>query len=753
MAAINELKEHYNIDVSELKKLPGDVDYRNIKYEVAAKEGEKYILKIFPDKDELDLAIEETWLCNRIAPLLSFKVPLTLTCKNDELFFSSSEGPAKILHFIEGDFIMNVEQTPALLYELGEKTGEMLHALKGINSPLIRSRKIFWDIQNAELSFNRLQFIREHETRRKVHYFLDRFSQFVAPKLRFMRHSIIHGDLNDHNILVKDGRVEGFIDFGDSTYSPVVSELAVACAYMMMDKSDPVEDVLPLINGFCRVYPLEREEIEALPEMVAARLCISLCNSAEKRDSGVDNEYVLISEEPARELIDKLIEINPLRIKERFLEAGGFDFGSMRNRRERILSVRKKNTGSSLSLTYRKPVYMTGAAFQYMYDENGSAFLDTCNNIPHVGHCHPVVSEAVSKQSRILNTNTRYLYDTMADYIERLLEYFPPGLDRVFMVNSGSAATDLAVRMAQTFSGRGHMAVMEHGYHGNTLTAINMSSYKFDGKGGGGKPHNVIKLPLPKLFRGKYATGEEYAEEAKAILEERKQKGVMPAGLIAETVSGCGGQVPVAPGYFKILQPYLKENEILTVIDEVQTGFGRLGEYFWGFGMHGIIPDIVILGKPMGNGFPVAAVVTTGEVSAAFNTGMEFFSSFGGSTLSCKAAGAVLDVIEAENLRGNAGKVGTFLKGELLKLQKIHHVIADVRGEGLFLGVELEDEKGNPDTKTSSLLINRLRDKNVLASTDGPFNNVIKIKPPMCFTEKNAAHFAGMLDEFFSGSG
>lgn len=750
MTVIKELKEYYNIDVSELRELPGDVDYQNIKYEVIAKDGEKFILKIFPGKDELELAKEETRICNTIAPMLSFRVPVTIPSKNNRFFFKSSAGEAKLLRYIDGEFIMNVEQTPGLLYRLGEKAGELTCSLTGINSNTIKSRRLFWDIQNAGFSYNKIDLISENPTRSQVHYFLDRFREFVEPELHLLRHSIIHGDLNDHNILVKNGRVEGFIDFGDSTFSPVVCELAVACAYMMMNKSFPLEEVLPLVRGYCNTFPLERKEAELLPELIAARLCISLCNSAEKKHSGRESNYVLISEKPAKALIDKLITLNPEKMRDSFLGAAGFEKGSRERKREWIFSVRQANTGSSLRLNYEIPVYMTGAAFQYMYDEKGNTLLDTCNNIPHVGHCHPVVSEAISGQLRLLNTNTRYLYDTMAEYIEKLLGYFPRGLDRVFMVNSGSAATDLAARMANAWRGREHMAVLEHGYHGNTLTAISLSSYKFDGKGGRGKPGNIIKLPLPKLFRGRLASGEEYAEEARDILEEEKEKGNIPAALFAEPVSGCGGQVPVAPGYFKSLHPYLKENDILTVIDEVQTGFGRPGGYFWGFEKHGIVPDIVILGKPMGNGFPVAAVVTTGEVAGAFDTGMEFFSSFGGSTLSCRVAGAVLEVLDKENLQENARKAGGFLKEEFMKLQKIHPVIADVRGEGLFLGVELEDEEAKPATKLASYLVNGLRMENILAASDGPYDNVLKIKPPMCFSVDNSVHFAGVIDRLLS---
>jgi len=773
------LKELFNIEVSEAKEHQGDVDYSNLIYELTGTGGRKYILKIFDDPQELALAEEEARICGEIAPLLSFRVPETISGANNELFFDTPKGKARLSPFIGGDFIMDTKQTPEIMLSLGEKIGELDRQLEKIESPLIESRRLPWDIKNAHFSFDKSSLIKEPELKRLVDYFFDRFHHFAWPRLHSLRHSIIHGDLNDHNILVKDGEVEGFIDFGDSVCSALVCELAVACAYMMMNKNEPVKEVLPLIEGYNRVLPLKREEMEILPELITARLCISLCNSAEKKEKGLDNDYVLISEKPARDLLEKWISLNPLYVRDSFLGAAGVasggkapDGGGCNEReackkiageerkdiketglkgesepeRERLLEIRRTRTGSSLSLHYDTPVYMKEAAFQYMYNAEGKTFLDTCNNIPHIGHCHPAVSKAVSVQSRLLNTNTRYLYDSFAEYTCKLLEFFPSSLNKVFLVNSGSAATDLAIRMACIWSRRRHLAVLSHGYHGNTLAAVNVSSYKFDGRGGEGTPENVIKLPLPKLFNGMYASGKEYAANAKSVLQESVADGNRPAAFIAEPVSGCGGQVPVAPGYFKEIEAFLKKNGILFIMDEVQTGFGRLGDHFWGFSMHGVTPDMVILGKPMGNGHPVAAVVTTSEIADAFDTGMEFFSSFGGNTVSCKVAGAVIDVICSEKLQENASLTGGYLKEELGGLKKRYPQIGDVRGEGLFLGVELVGQDLKPATELASRVKNGLRERCVLAATDGPFDNVIKIKPPLCFNRQNAAHFIDELE-------
>ena len=445
-----------------------------------------------------------------------------------------------------------MRHTDKLLFSLGEKIAELNIALSEVKSPILASRKLFWDLQNATLSYHKTQLIKEPEKRKLVNYYFDRFRQFVLPHLHTLRHSIIHGDLNDYNILVKDGKIEGFLDFGDATYTPLINELAIAMTYIMLGKEHPFEQLLPLLKGYHKINPLTKPEVELLPELITTRLCISLCNSAEKKHIRQDNEYVLISEEPGWALIEKWIKVNPLKIKKLFFDATGFESEVAKHKKDELLSIRNKTAGKSLALSYKVPVYMTSAAFQYMFDECGNTFLDAYNNIPHVGHCHPKISEVLSKQARILNTNTRYLYDSYAAYSEKLLRYFPSSLSKVFFVNSGSEATDLAIRMARTFNQRNHIAVLEHGYHGNSTLGIEVSSYKFDGKGGNGKADHILKLPLPNLFSGKYATGIEFAEEAKKIIHEAIESGNNPAAFIAEPISGCGGQVPLAPGYLKL---------------------------------------------------------------------------------------------------------------------------------------------------------------------------------------------------------
>jgi 4-aminobutyrate aminotransferase-like enzyme len=384
---------------------------------------------------------------------------------------------------------------------------------------------------------------------------------------------------------------------------------------------------------------------------------------------------------------------------------------------------------------------MVKSAFQYMYDAEGNTFLDAYNNIPHVGHSHPKVVEAAQRQLAKLNTNTRYIYDELADYAEKLLKHFPSQLNKVFFVNSGSAASDLAVRMANNHTKSNTMMVMESGYHGNTQIAIDISDYKFNNPKGDGQKNHIIKTILPDTYRGKYTAditnaGTLFGKDAVAQIEQSKQP---ISAFISEPILGCAGQVPLADGYLKEVYPAIRAQGGICISDEVQTGFGRLGDHFWGYEAYGVIPDMVILGKPIANGHPMGAVVCTLEIAESFEKGVEFFSSFGGNPVSCAIASAVLDVIEEEKLQENAKVVGDYYMSLLKDMMKKYSCIGDVRGSGLFIGFDIvEDNSKTPNTALASHIKNELRNKHILVSTDGPYDNVIKTKPPLCFSKKNA---------------
>ena len=420
------------------------------------------------------------------------------------------------------------------------------------------------------------------------------------------------------------------------------------------------------------------------------------------------------------------------------------------------LTARRRLLGRNLSVSYREPLKIVRGWKQYLYDETGRAYLDAYNNVPLVGHSHPRVVRAVQEQMALLNTNSRYLHDNLVRYAERLTSLLPAPLRVCYVLNSASEATELALRLARTLTGREDVIVLESAYHGHTTGLIDISPYKFDGPGGGGRKPWVHVAPLPDDFRGPYRrddpeAGKKYAAAVGRLVEEAGARGG-PAAFIAETLPSVAGQIVFPPGYLAEAYGHVRAAGGVCIADEVQVGFGRLGSHFWGFETQEVVPDIVVLGKPIGNGFPLAAVVTTEPIAVSFDNGMEFFSTFGGNPVACAAGLAVLDVMEDERLQERALRVGDHFIEKLTRLAERHPIIGDVRGSGLFLGLELVRDRRTlePAGPEAGYVVDRLRELGVLAGTDGPFHNVIKIRPPLCFSEADADVFATALDGILS---
>jgi 4-aminobutyrate aminotransferase-like enzyme len=418
------------------------------------------------------------------------------------------------------------------------------------------------------------------------------------------------------------------------------------------------------------------------------------------------------------------------------------------------LAVRRKRMGHNLSISYREPLKIIRGWMQYLFDDEGRKYLDAYNNVAHVGHNHPRVVAAAQRQLGVLNTNTRYLHDNINRYAEKLTSLFHESLRVCFFVNSGSEANELALRLAQTYTHQRHLIVLEAAYHGNTNTLIDISPYKHNGPGGKGAPAWVHATPIPDDYRGAYKrndpqAGKKYARHVLEIIDKLKQKGSGLAGFIAESLPSVGGQIILPPGYLADVYGYVREAGGVCITDEVQTGFGRIGTHFWGFEAQGVVPDIVVLGKPIGNGHPLGAVVTTQAIADAFNNGMEYFSTFGGNPVSCAVGLEVLNVVQDEQLQEHALRVGNFMLEELRPLVDRYPIVGDVRGSGLFLGVELvrDRETVEPAADEASFVCNRMREHGILAGTDGPYHNVVKIRPPMPFDEQDAALLVDVMEK------
>ncbi len=738
MNIVQLLLELYGLNVTDFKKMEG---YDSTNYSIISSDNQKYVLKLHDSNSDSSFIEAENQMLLWTAERFEYESSVPHLSKKNKILNDFGEYKCRLLSFVEGDFLANTTKTKKLISSFGEFVAKLDMALKDFNHLAIKALESKWDLRHALKSQKHSTEVIDPSKRKLVDYFYLQHNEKVLPNIYNLRKQIIHGDANDWNVLVKNGKVSGIIDFGDACHSHLINEVAIASTYIAFDQSDPVETIANFINAYHKINPLEKLELELLYYLIANRLIVSVCNSAYSRRLNPENEYISISEKGAWETIEKWISINPIKAKNTFLDAAEIHKNKTPNT-SKILQKRNRFFSKAMSVSYQEPIQMTGAAFQYMYDADGNTYLDAYNNIPLVGHSHPKVVNAIQKQAAQLNTNTRYLYTIMNDYAEQLLAKFPAKLNKLFLVNSGSAASDLAIRLANNFTGKKDIVVMDHGYHGNTRMGIDISAYKFDGKGGKGARTNIHKLPLPNVYNGKF-TGENagtlFADEAVKIIQQKNSEGTEFSAFIAEPIVGCGGQVPLPPDYLqKVFAEFRKLNTIC-IADEVQIGFGRLGSHFWGFEMLKVVPDIVIIGKPMGNAHPIAGVVTTTEISDAFANGMEFFSSFGGNPVSCAAAKAVLDTLEEEQLQSQALETGNYFISELKKLQKSFSCIGDVRGSGLFLGIDIVQDKFSKeaDTKLAKHLKNALKEKYILVSTDGPFDNVIKTKPPLCFNIKN----------------
>ena len=674
-----------------------------------------------------------------------------------------------MLSYLPGTTLAETKpHTPELLGSLGSLLAEIDSALKDFAHPGAH-RFLKWDLSRSNWARDYLGYIVNPERRALAKRFLNLFEEEAVPRFPLLRRSVIYGDANDHNALVDPttNRVVSVIDFGDMHEGFTVGEPAVAAAYAVLDKDDPLAAAAAVLAGYHQILPLQEEEIAAFFALMGARLAVSVVNSAHRKSLVIDDPYVTASEAPAWEALDRLAAIDPRTALEYFRASVGkvapiggkksADGSSADLKKdltvEEALAARKRLLGGNLSLSYEKPLKIVRGSMQHLYDETGRAYLDVYNNVPLVGHSHPRVVRAIQEQAALLNTNTRYLHDNILRYAERLTVLLPDPLRVCYFVNSGSEANELALRLARTHTGREDVVVLEHAYHGHTSALIDISPYKFDGPGGRGRKPWVHVAPIADDYRGAYRRGEpeigkKYAAHVGEILNDCKKKGQRVAAYIAETLPSVAGQIVFPPNYLAEVYKFVRTEGAVCIADEVQVGFGRLGTHFWGFGAQGVVPDIAVFGKPMGNAFPLAAVVTTREIAASFANGMEFFSTFGGNPVACAAGLAVLDVLRDENLQQNALMVGTQWMRDLRSLQAKYPLVGDVRGLGLFLGIDLvtDRETRAPATRQASYVVNRLREEGILAGTDGPHHNVIKLRPPLCFTSADASRFTSALD-------
>ncbi len=959
------LKDHFGL-IGEISQLPGE---RDLNFKVVT--DQVYVLKLYEAGNRDWLELQDFAL--RILEIAGIPTPIQST-QGHFLVDLPNGRTARLLQWVDGEPWAKSETDSNLLQTLGAKIALVDKKLSTIaineKNAQVLNRQFIWNLLQAGSLIAETNLIKDLVLQTAVTNVLQSFKDKVIPKLRALPTQVIHNDGNDYNILV-DGDRLGLIDFGDIVIAPKIAGLAVCAAYMVLEKDEPIKEILPLIRGYHMVAPLTPPELEILFDLIQVRLAMSVVNAAIQSKSAPANQYLLISQGVVPNALLKLAKTDRNHSHFRFRDACGYegnpnsrairqylesvakpsdvvckpfatakkyffnwsidnpalprteaelnvlmaqvdaqvsigyyceernvyqgeafnikspsartfhlgvdlgmpagsavyapldgevyafndnntylDYGPVimlqhltdtgipfwtlyghlsrtsllpltvgmkikagdqiatmgveaenvgwpphthfqlltdlcgmgldvhgvaprdevslwrsispnpnlilrikegadahgkvspeviRNQRDTVLS-------QNLSLNFRAPLQIVKGEGAYLFDQSGKKYLDLVNNVAHVGHGHPRVVAAGASQMATLNTNTRYLHQNIVEYGRALTSTLPDPLTVIFFVNSGSEANDLAIRLAHAYTKRKGMIALKHGYHGHTQSVVEISPYKFLGKGGAGTPAHVGVAELPDPFRGQYrgeGAGIKYAADFANVISNLKEP---LAAFFCEGIVSTGGQIRLAEGFLTSAFAQIRAAGGICISDEVQIGLGRVGEKFWGFELHGVVPDIVTMGKPLGNGHPLAAVVTTPEIAAAFHNGMEYFNTFGGNPVSAAIGQAVLDVVQDENLQANAIEIGNYLSNGVKELSKSHPIIGDVRGSGLFIGVELMRDENTPATAEMSDLIEYAKDAGVFLSCDGPDNNILKIKPPMIITKTDVNLFLNVFD-------
>lgn len=974
--------------VRDLWGIKGRFTQLDGEYDLNFRINSTHILKVMREGCQTDLVDLQ---CCALNHLRTFSLPLVVPSQKGRPFENCKDekGRDRILWVLENldgkTWAEFKPKTRDLILELGETIGAMDNALTGFDhSGLYREFK--WHLPSGDWIADNLEIIADATRQKIIRQILDDFAG-INVDLDALPVQAIHNDINDYNILVTGSlhdspAISGIIDLGDMCAAPVVCDLAIAAAYVVLDHPDPESALENLVKGFHSAYSLSPKEIDMIWPLLRLRLAVSVVNSTIMAQEKPHDPYVLISQgsawaflesqkvnpdliaarlrvacgfgvndsaqsvmkwldenrgcfaqilgralntlprvslsvadstlpqnpfdltseeaatlgveclgfhlgyyaEPRLIYTDKAFYKRPFKASNRrtvhigvdiFAPAGtrvqaplnatveavenrkdNLDYGGLvilRHEMEKgapfftlyghlnpesiealtagqliekgqaiaalgeqqhnggwaphlhfqtglintdpnwpgavdpdeldfwsmlypnpaailnlddeklayrppskvgILAERKARFGQNLKLTYTDPVMFLRGWKTHLFDEWGRPFLDSYNNVPHVGHAHPRIQAVAADQLQRMNSNTRYLHPAQIAFAKKIASYMPEPLSVCFFVNSGSEANELSLRLARAHSGGKDMITPDNGYHGNTTGCIDISAYKFNAKGGVGPSEWVHLIEVADDYRGRFRRGEadiaqKYADLVDEALASINACGGKLAGFIAETFPSVGGQIIPPKGYLPAVYEKIRKAGGVCIADEVQTGLGRLGDYFFGFEQQGAVPDIVVLGKPIGNGHPLGVVVTTKEIADSFAKGPEFFSTFGGSTLSCRTGLEVLNIVEDEHLQKNAKQRGDKLLAGLHVLQEKYKIVGDVRGCGLFIGLDLvkNQQTREPGTVLADYVKNRMREHRILMGSEGPYDNILKIRPPMTVEDEDIDYILKVMDK------
>lgn len=632
----------------------------------------------------------------------------------------------QLVSFFEGASPADEDTPPGLRRSVGTLAARLSRALRGFDHPALH-RPFPWDLaQLADLA--PLTRDVEPSLRPLVEATFARLEDNLEVVRDRLAKQAVHGDINHDNMVVDPldpERITGLFDFGDMTWGPRIFELAVAAAYQTSG-AEPVLAMAQVAAAFHVVDPLDPTELDLLPDLVAARATQSILMAARHGAMHPENAEYLTGEVPAMaETLRRLADTDPNDARVQIRKACGLRSDRQASYQD-AMELRQRRLGPALSLSYEEPVRLDRGEGVWLIEDEGRRLLDAYNNVPHVGHAHPQVVAAAHAQTRKLSTNTRYLVDEVAEYADRLVALLPEPLDVVMFVNSGSEANDLAYQIARAVTGKRGLITTENAYHGSTFATAAMSPEEYEA--------SPWTPPSARVAGAEILRSPESSELVQTGLDQaadRLRSGGETVGMVIfDTVFSSEGIFRAPDGLMRAARDWADRNRTLLVADEVQAGFGRVGPDFWGFAGDGVVPDIVTMGKPMGNGYPMGAVATSAAIAERFASRWHFFSTFAGSPVAAAVGNAVLDVIETERLPANAQTIGSYLRKGFESLG--HPDVVDVRGPGLFIGVELT---GPGIART---VVNEMRRRGVLIGLTGPDDTVLKIRPPMVFAKHHA---------------
>ena len=737
---------------------------RDQNLEVTASDGQTHVLKIANAAEPVEAIAFQTAALDHIAakdPALP--APRPVQSKAGETLIPVAHGGAtfmaRLVTHLPGEPALDFAPTPEFRRAAGRLTGRLDRALADFRHAGGPTAMI-WDLRHAAALDEHIRHIADPERRALAGRAMADFKARVLPILPGLRTQVIHNDIHQNNIMrdPRTGDISGIIDFGDMVETCLVNEAAIAVAHQLYRTDDPLAVAAEFLGPYAAEMPLAPAEIAVLFDLVKMRLASREIIAA-WRATTTDgpSPYRADISEMGWEALQRCLAIEPdhaTRYLEKAMSApAAAPANSNDATYDALMTRRRAAMGPMYKEFYRQPFMPVQGEGVFVTDAKGKRYLDGYNNVPHVGHCHPHVADAVTRQVNTFNSNTRYPSNVIVSYAERLLSTLPDYLDTAMFVCSGTEANELAWRIATANTGGTGALVTDAAFHGNStvIGALDTATIAHD------KLQPFVGMASAPKFPGAAGgnaplSAEDYAATWRGAIEGLAGRGHRPATLFVCPVFASDGLYSAPAGYLDPAIGEIRKAGALVIADEVQTALGRTGTHFWGFEHAGIVPDMVTMGKPMGNGIPLGVVVARRALVEGFLETQRYFNTFGGNQVAAAAGIAVLDVMENEKLQENALTVGTYLRQNLAGLMGRHAAIGDVRGTGLFAGVEIvRDGKASPDTARA--VIEDLLTRGVLVGITGAGRNLLKIRPPMCFSKENADMLTDALDKALAKAG